>query len=142
MKIILLRDVKKVGRKGEIKDVSDGYARNFLIAKNLAAPVTESTLTKLKQTEAEERASLNKNLELVKKLAGEEFNFTVKAGENGAVFGSVKREDIENKLRESGYKDVEVFLQRPIKTLGVSEIDVKLGGVPAKLKIKVLSEKK
>ncbi len=142
MKIVFLRDVKKVGRKGEVKDVPDGYARNFLIVKNLAAPVTESTLVKLKQAEAEERASLNKNLELAKKLSGEEFNFIVKAGENGAVFGSVKREDIENKLRESGYKDAEVLLPRPIKTLGVSEVEVKLGGVPVKLKVKVLANGK
>ena len=122
MKVILKQDVKKVGKKGEIVEVSDGYARNFLIARGLAVPSTDASreiLAKQKKEEAEE---------LAKKLEKMELRFQVKSGAGGRVFGSISTKQIVEQLRRQGVSvDKRKILDtNPIQSLGVTKVRVEL----------------
>ncbi|TRZ64119.1 MAG: 50S ribosomal protein L9 [Spirochaetia bacterium] len=151
MKVIILKDIKDVGKKFDVKNVSDGYARNFLFPQNLAKIATEETVRNL---EAQKAATLKEDekikselIALAKNLESKEFEFKVKTGEKGEVFGSVAKNDIGAQinadtnadLREY-LKDIEIELERPIKKLGEHRVEVNLGkGIRTSLKIKVIS---
>lgn len=142
MKVIILKDIKGVGKKFDVKNVSDGYARNFLFPQGLAKIATEKTIENLEaQKEAalkEEEKIKDKLIALTKNLESKEFEFKVKTGEKGEVFGSVTKNDIEKSI--SAPEDIEVFLDKPIKKLGEHRVEVNLGkGIKANLKIKVIS---
>ncbi len=132
MKVILKTDVKKVGKKGEIVDVSDGYARNYLIARGLAVASTEKSREILSEQKAEEAALEAKQVEEAKDLAARletmQFPFTVKAGAEGRVFGSVSTKQIVEALRKEGIKvDKRKILDtNPISSLGVTKVRVEL----------------
>ncbi len=132
MKVILKSDVKKVGKKGEIVDVSDGYARNFLIARGLAVPSTEKSLEILaaeKQVEQEEDHRKTVEAEALKKRLEEmTFDFHVKSGAEGRVFGSVSTKQIVEELMKAGIKvDKRKILDTaPIVSLGVTKVRVDL----------------
>ena len=119
MKVILKSDVKKVGKKGEIVEVADGYARNFLIARGLAVPSTEKSreiLAQQKEQEKEEDARKKAEAEeLAKKLEDTMLEFRVKANKDGRVFGSVSTKQI-----------VEELDTYPISALGVTKVRVEL----------------
>lgn len=104
MKVILLEDVKKVGKKNEVVEVSDGYARNFLIAKKLAVQVTQASMGVLnsqKQADKEHELELERQaIELKKQLEEITLNFKVKVGNGGKVFGSVSSKQIVEKLKK------------------------------------------
>lgn len=104
MKVILLQDVKKVGKKNEVVDVSDGYARNFLIAKKLAVAVSNASMDVLnaqKQADREHELELEKQANLLKeRLENITLNFKVKVGNGGKVFGSVSSKQIVEKLKK------------------------------------------
>lgn len=104
MKVILLEDVKKVGKKNEVVEVSDGYARNFLIAKKLAVQVTQASMDVLnsqKQADKEHELKLERQaIELKKQLEEITLNFKVKVGNGGKVFGSVSSKQIVEKLKK------------------------------------------
>lgn len=104
MKVILLEDVKKVGKKNEVVEVSDGYARNFLIAKKLAVQVTQASMDVLnsqKQADKEHELELERQaIELKKQLEEITLNFKVKVGNGGKVFGSVSSKQIVEKLKK------------------------------------------
>ncbi len=105
MKVILLNDVKKVGKKGELKEVSDGYARNFLIAKGMAVEATKRSLEILdeqnKQAEADEK-ELERQAQVIKEeLQNIVLEFKIKAGKGGKVFGSVSTKHIVEQLRDT-----------------------------------------
>ena len=132
MKVILKSDVKKVGKKGEIVEVADGYARNFLIARGLAVAATEKSreiLAEEKKQEAildEERRQ--EAIALAEKLKTMIFNFQVKSGKDGRVFGSVSTKQIVEELAKHGIKaDKKKFLDTaPIVSLGVTKVRVEL----------------
>lgn len=132
MKVILKSDVKKVGKKGEIVNVADGYARNFLIARGLAVPSTEKSLEILaeeKEAEKEEDARKKQEAEeLAKKLEGMTFDFHVNSGAEGRVFGSVSTKQIVEALQKEGIKvDKRKILDTdPIVSLGVTKVRVEL----------------
>ena len=132
MKVILKQDVKKVGKKGDIVDVSDGYGRNFLIARGLAVVSTEKSreiLAEQKQAEREEDARLKKEAEdLAKELETKKFTFHVNSGAEGRVFGSVSTKQIVEELQKNGYKvDKRKILDTaPIVSLGVTKVRVEL----------------
>ncbi|MGM9940796.1 MAG: 50S ribosomal protein L9 [Bulleidia sp.] len=132
MKVILKSDVKKVGKKGEIVDVSDGYGRNFLIARGLAVPETKKSLEILGEQKAEEAAAEAKReqeaRELATKMEKMILNFTVKTGAEGRVFGSVSTKQITEELRRQGVQiDKRKILDTaPIQTLGVTNVRVEL----------------
>lgn len=132
MKVILKSDVKKVGKKGEIVEVSDGYARNFLIARGLAVPSTEKSLEILaqeKEIEKAEDARKKQDAEALKKrLEDMTFDFKVKSGKEGRVFGSVSTKQIVEELHKAGIPvDKRKFLDtEPIVSLGVTKVRVEL----------------
>lgn len=149
MKVILLEDVKKVGRKFEVKEVSDGYARNLLFPNGLAEPATPAALKELEkrkiQIDKEDRELMKRLEEISRMLKDRDLEFPVKTGANGEVFGSVTKEMILKGLRDAGLirtERVEIKLERPLKELGVHKVEVHLKkGITAELKIVLLEQK-
>lgn len=146
MKVILLSDVKKVGKKGEVKEVSDGYARNFLIARGLAVVASEGAnkvLAKQNEEKAkEDEANKQAALALKEKLEAMEFVFKVKAN-NGHVSGSVSTKEICDELKKHGIEvDKRKFVDKdPVKTLGFSHVKVELyKGVVGTIRVKLVEE--
>ena len=133
MKVILLSDVKKVGKKGEMVEVSDGYARNFLIRQKLAVAATETSrqiLNEQKAKEAEKEAELEAQAnEIKKKLENITLEFKVKTGEGGRVFGSVSSKQICEELQKKYqiHVDKRKFLDNEsINSCGVTYVKVDL----------------
>lgn len=147
MKVILLEDVHKVGRRGEVRDVSDGYARNFLIPKKLALGATEGNLKNLdhikKQAHAKaERATAE--AEVVRaRIEALTYEERRQASEEGKLFGSVTSQDLVDFLDKHGVKleRRRVQLDEPIKTLGETTVPVRLHPeVTAQLRVSVVRE--
>lgn len=148
MKVILKQDIKGVGKKDQIINANDGYARNFLFPKNLAVPADKGNMTNLqsKQSSEQHRKNLEKEaaIETKKKIEDISLKIQVKSGENGKVFGSVTSKEIGENL-DKQYKikvdKKKIILQEPIKNLGTFNIEIKLyDGVNAKLKMNVIGE--
>ena len=145
MKVILLEDVKGQGKKGEVKNVSDGYANNFLLKKGLAVPATNDNMNILKNKNASEehkrQVELDNAKELKGKLDGKEVVLSTKAGEGGKLFGSVTSMDIADAVKKSLGIEVDkrkVLLKDNIKTAGIYEIEIKLHkDVTAKVKVNI-----
>lgn len=145
MKIILLEDVKSLGKKGEIVNVSDGYARNMLLPKKLGVPATPKNLNDLKLQKAHEEKVAKEVLEtareLAEKLNAAEVSVSVKTGEGGRVFGSVSGKEIAEAAREQLGIELDkkkLVLDGTIRELGTAEVAVKLHPqVTAKLKVHV-----
>src|SRR3989344_2747482 len=141
MKVIILKDTRGVGRKGDVKEIPNGYARNFLIPRHLAKAATEEALNEMKS----EKQNIEKHIEALKirlskiqkDLHENPLVFKVKVGEGDKVFGSVGKKDIELKL--AGLETeamIEVHLLQPIKVLGDKEIEISLGSeVKGKIKV-------
>ena len=146
MKVILLSDVKKVGRKGEIVEVSDGYARNFLFARKLAVIASE-TGKKVLDEENARRAALDSELkakaeEVAKQLATMELSFKVKA-KDGRVSGSVSTKQIADELKKAGITvDKRKFIDNePVVCLGYSNVRIELyKDVIGTIKIRLIEE--
>ncbi|MEK7087425.1 MAG: 50S ribosomal protein L9 [Patescibacteria group bacterium] len=131
MKVVLIKDVPNLGKKGDTKDVKDGYGRNFLVINKLAEILTPTILKNLKlEKEKEEKISveLKKRAELLKeKIKNLNLVFKVKVGKLGEAFGSVTPLKIQNELKKQGINlEKEQILTNPIKTLGTSKIKIKL----------------
>lgn len=145
MKVILLQDVKGSGKKGDVINSSDGYARNFLFPKKLAVEATAANMTELqnqKDSVAYKRAVNHDNSEKLKKRLEEKlFVISAKSGDNGKLFGAVTSADIVKVIQEQCGIEVEkkkVVLKDAIKLLGVYDITVKLfEDVSATVKIEV-----
>jgi large subunit ribosomal protein L9 len=149
MKVILLQDIRNIGKRGDTKDVPDGYARNFLFPNKLAEAATPAAVKKLEDRKAaaeHEDANLRKRLEtLARHFEGVGLEFKLAVGKDGSVFGSVNKEAILKALREHGFvttERVEIHLDRPIKEPGehIVELDFKKG-ITAKLKVVVVAKK-
>ncbi len=147
MKVILLQDVKGQGKKGEVVDVNEGYARNFLVKKGLAEIATATKLNDLSQKKSS--ADFHKAEEvkatkiLAEQIKGKTFTVKIKAGQNGKVFGSVTGGNISDALAEAGYAidKKKIILPQPIKTLGTYDIDLKLmEGITSKIIVSVEAE--
>ena len=130
MKVIFIKDLKKQAKKGEIKEVKDGYAQKFLIKNGYAVQMNEKNLTTLKNQKEEEKLEDTKNRkeaeELKQKLEHEEFLFKVKTGENDKVFGSVSPKQIKDELHKKGYKidKRQIELMSSISSLGYHNVNV------------------
>lgn len=148
MKIILLKDVQKIGKRGDIKEVSDGYAKNLLIPQKLAAVATANILNKIeKETkEAEKKAQeeLAKLKEMADKLNGFEVKVPLKMGEDGKPFGSITVIKIVSALKKAGF-DIEksqVDLEENIKSMGVRDVKLKFGhNIETTIKVSAEAEK-
>lgn len=131
MKVILLQDIDKLGKKYEVKEVKDGYARNFLISKGLAKEATEKALEWLEiQKEIQEKKAeidLKKIQENASKLDNYEIVFPVKVGDNDQLFESITVQKISEKLKEAGFeiKKNWIELKEPIKEVGEFPLKIK-----------------
>ena len=149
MKVILKENIKSIGKKDEIINVSDGYARNYLFVKNLAVEATTANLAKLKSKKDSEQYKKDLEKEEAQKIADKmeriKPQFKVKIGENGKVFGGISSKEIAEKLeKEYGIKidKKKIELKDTIKTLGITKVPIKLyEGVIGNLKVEVLGER-
>ena len=148
MKVILLENVKGVGKKDEIINANDGYARNFLLPKNLAIEANSTNLSKLKSKQDSasfKKSEEKKNAEEMKeKLSKIVLKINVKAGENGKIFGGVTAKEISEQLKKQYNYNIDkkkIDIKETIKTIGMFTIDLKLfEGVVGKLKIHIIGE--
>ena len=148
MKVILLQDVKSLGKKGEIVNVNDGYARNFILPKKLGVEATGKNLNDLKLQKNNEKKVAQENLDAAKKLAAElaegKVELAIKVGEGGRAFGSVSSKEIAAAVKEQLGLDVDkkkIQLKEAIKSLGTHVVAVKLHPeVTAELKVSVKEE--
>ena len=148
MKVILLQDVKSLGKKGEIVNVNDGYARNFILPKKLGVEATGKNLNDLKLQKNNEKKVAQENLDAAKKLAAElaegKVELVIKVGEGGRAFGSVSSKEIAAAVKEQMNLEVDkkkIQLKEAIKSLGTHIVSVKLHPeVTAELKVVVKEE--
>lgn len=133
MKVILLQDVKGTGKKNEVKEVSDGYARNFLLPKKLAVPADNTNMKELNEKNKSKENKAQKEyeaaVELGKKM--EELNVVIysKAGDGGRLFGSITSKDIAEQIKKQHSIEVDkrkITLDEPIRVLGSRFVDIKI----------------
>ena len=145
MKIILLQDEKKLGKKGDIVEVSEGYARNFVLPKKIGVEATPKNLNDLKLQKSNEAKVAQEQLDQAKQMAElletKEVVVTIKAGENGRTFGSVSTKEIAAALKSQTEIDVDkkkIVLPEAIKNFGVYNVPIKLHPkVTGNIKVKV-----
>ena len=148
MKVILLQDVKSQGKKDQIIEVADGYARNFLFPKKLAAEATADVINsrKIADAAAARRAELEKKaaLELKKKMESMSVTIKAKAGTGGRLFGAITTKEISDALKEQHGFEVEknkITIENPIKAFGTYSVKVKLyPEISGALTVKVTEE--
>lgn len=145
MEVIFIKDLKNQGKKGEIKNVKDGYAENFLIKKGYAVMKTKESLAKLQceqRNKAAEDAENKKNAEALKKeLDKLVIEFKVKTGEGDKVFGSISIKQIKDGLLKNNFKidKSQIDILSPIASLGFHNVDIKLyPGITATIKVHVI----
>ena len=143
MKVILKENIKSIGKKDEIVNVSDGYARNYLFAKNLAIEATAGNLAKLKTKKDSEQYKKNIEKEEAQKIAEKlskiKLEFKVKSGKNGKIFGGISTKEIAEKLESENQIKIDkkkIMLKEAIKVLGTTNVEIKLyEGVIGKVKV-------
>ena len=148
MKVILLEDVKKLGKRGEIVDVSDGYAKNFVIPKKLGVEANEKHMNEWKNEKRREDKLAAVRLEdaraLADKIAGSTVEIAMRGGTSGKVFGAVSTKEIALAAKKQYDLDIDkkkIVLEEPIKAFGVVELPVKLHpDVTARLTVKIVQK--
>ena len=148
MKIILLQDVKNVGKKGQIIDASDGYARNFILPKKLGVEANSKNMNDLKLKKANDdkvaKEQYEAAKELAKKIEAGKVTATIKTGEGGKAFGSISSKEIAAAVKEQMNLEIDkkkVVLKEAIKTLGTHKVPVKIHPkVTAQLTVEVNEE--
>ncbi|WP_077613189.1 50S ribosomal protein L9 [Clostridium sp. Marseille-P2415] len=146
MEVVLLEDVKALGKKGQIVNVNDGYARNYILPKKLGIEATAKNLNDLKLQKANEARQAAEQLaaakELADKLAESWVTLSIRAGEGGRAFGSVSGKEISSAIQSQLGYDIDkkkLILPEPLKTFGSHEVPIKLHkDVTAKLIVKVV----
>ena len=132
MKLILCEDVPKVGLAGEVKDLSEGHARNFLLPRGLAYPATEANLKKWQSEKRVREVKIQKNIESAKNLGAQleqiSVNIAAHAGREGHLFGSVTQAVVAQALLEKGFSVDKkmIVIETPIKTLGEFTVQIRL----------------
>ncbi|MFS0860053.1 50S ribosomal protein L9 [Paenibacillus taichungensis] len=147
MKVIFIKDMKGQGKKGQVKEVSEGYAQNFLLPRGIVRPATDGNMKTLdNQKAAEDRRKQEEKAEaeaLAKKLEAEVTELKAKSGEGGRLFGAITSKQIAEALAAKGLKvdKRKIELDEPIRTLGVTQVTVKVHPeVKATLKVQVTEE--
>lgn len=148
MKVLLVKDVKGVGKTGEIKDVADGYGKNFLIGKGFALAATNEVLKKFEANERKKAADEASEIERLNTIKGQLSNVVVhiskKLGETGHLFGAVTKDEIVSELFSQHNIEIDkkaLDAKHGIKTTGVHDLDLKLGhGIHATLRLEVKGE--
>lgn len=145
MQIILLQDVKNIGKKGQIKNVPDGYARNFLLARKMAAAATPSEIAKIKQMEEAQKKQTESEKNAVQKLAatinGKRIVIKARA-KNGRLFGSITAKEISSAIMDAGFSIPEKAIKADhIKELGEKNVSIDFDfGITAKIILTVEQE--
>lgn len=147
MKVLLTKDVKAVGKKGEIVEVNDGYARNFLIKKGMAQQATATVINETNQRNAALERQRQKEYEeavaLGKELKGKNIVIAIKFGENGKPFGAVTSKEISQELAKMGY-DIDkkkINLKDSIKSAGIFDVEIKVHtNVTTEIKVEIKPE--
>lgn len=148
MKVILLNDIKGVGKKDQVIEASDGYARNYLFPKKLALEANSENMSKLKARQDSSKfkkyTERKEAEETANKLKGIMLKIKVKAGENGKIFGGVTSKEISEGLKHDYNIDIDkkkIILNETVKTLGTIVVDIKLfEGVMGKLKVDIIAQ--
>lgn len=148
MKVILLQEVKNLGKKGGLIEVAEGYGRNFLLPRGLAIEASEGNVRSLQEEKTREKAKADRLIREAKalrdKLNGREVNVKARAGESGKLFGSVTAKDIADALAQAAKVPVDkkkVEIKEPIRTVGVHSASVKLGtDIVAEVKVRIVEE--
>lgn len=146
MKIILLQDVKALGKKGDLVEVKDGYARNAILPKKLGVEATAKNMNDLKLQKANEEKVAAENLAAAKALAEElkdkEIVVSLKTGEGGKTFGSISSKEISEEAKKQLGYDIDkkkIVMKESIKSIGVHTVNIKLHAkVTAELKVKII----
>ena len=147
MKVILLSDIKGVGKKDQIINASDGYARNFLFPKKLAVEANAENMSKLKAKQDSNQYKKNvekeEAMKIAEKLKGILLKISVKAGENGKIFGSITSKEIADNLKEQYKIEIDkkkIELKEPIKTVGSFVVSIRLyEGIIGNLKVQIIT---
>ena len=145
MKVILLADVKGLGKKGDVVEVADGYGKNFLAKKGLAKIATASSIHEAQQKKAAQEFHKAEEVKALKALAaeldGKSINVKIKAGENGKVFGSVTAAHVASALADMGFDiDKKKIKMDTVKTLGSLQAEIRLmEGISAKITVTVVA---
>ncbi len=132
MKVILREDIEKLGERGDIVDVADGYARNYLLPKQMAVQAEQQKIEEIQHREKQKRKQEQRKIEEAQnqaaKMEEEKFIFHVKAGEEGRLFGSITTQDIAERAAEKGYEidRRNIDLDENIKSLGEHKVPVKI----------------
>jgi large subunit ribosomal protein L9 len=148
MKVILLQDVEGLGKAGDLKDVANGYARNFLLPRRLAAGATPALIANHQQRIAAEQRRLEKQVEVnrqqAERLSQVSLTFKARVGRQGRLYGSITSQDIATGLRESEGIIIDrrlIDLPSPIRTVGTFEVPIKIGQkLEPKIKVNVVDE--
>jgi len=147
MKVVLLKDVPKIGQKNDIKEISDGYANNFLLPRKLAVIATPTTIN---QIEKAKEISITENktrkellLKNLKELSGTTITLAGKVNDQGHLFAGIHKEEIVTELKKASSLEIEsdsIQLDKPIKEIGEHEIEVKIGDSSSKFKLIIEEE--
>jgi len=145
MKVLLLKDVKSLGKKGEIKEVKDGYGQNFLIGKGMALHATNDVIKKYEAEQKRKIEAEKQELENLKDIANKLDKFKIeihkKLGKNGHLFGAITKEEVAVAILEQHKVEVDkkhIEMKRPIKSVGLHDLDLKLGhGLRATLHVEI-----
>ena len=147
MKVLLVKDVKSLGKAGEVKEVKDGYGQNFLVKKGLAKVATAEVLEEWEREQAKIKAELEAEIKALNELADKlkETKVTIKRklGKNGHLYGAVTKDDIAKALKEAGFEVDKkmVEIESAIKTIGLHELSIKLGhSIHAKTQVEIVGE--
>ena len=147
MKVLLLTDVKGTGKKGEIKEVADGYAKNFLLKTGKARLADNSAISenKMKKSATDYHKEMEKQAAkaMAEKLSSAKVTVEIKCGENGKTFGSVTTKEISEALNKQGYEvdKRKIDLKEPLKTIGSYKINIKLHPeVSAKIELEIVAK--
>ena len=148
MKVILLQDIKNVGRKEQVLEANDGYARNYLFPKKLAIEATKENMAKLQAKKTSEankkKAEIDANKEIAKKIEKMELTIKAKVGENSKIFGGITSKEIAEELKKQHNFEIDkkkIVLKETIKNLGRYTAELKFGdGINAKLTVNVTGE--
>lgn len=146
MKVLLIKDVKGLGKAGEVKEVKDGYGKNFLVGKGLALHATNEVMNRykadLKRKEEAAASEIQSANDLKAKLDTFKLTIKHKVGNNGALFGAITNKEISEELKKQTELEIDkkhIVVKKAIKTVGIYEVDCKLGhGIHGSLKIDVI----
>lgn len=149
MKVIFNQDVRGQGKKGEMKEVSDGYARNYLLPRKLASEATPDMINAFKLKEKAKKAQMEREKvqaeENAKRLEGIQVTISARAGQGGRLFGAITSQEISDALREQHGIEIEknkIVQSEPIKSFGSFEVKAKLGyEVSGKISVLVVEKK-